>query len=115
MRICRKTEKCRRGQTESDVRDRRDLDRRVSDLADCTVLEIGLCNLVGVKVDRLDDKRNCEQAEANPDRPPLGGSHVLGINTADSHFVLLAWLDAAAQQIVTSLGLTKLKVKSYHK
>ena len=101
MRICSKTEKCGRGQPESDVGDRRDLDRCVCDLADCTVLEIGLGKLVGVKVNRLDDERNREQAEADPDRPSLGRSHVLGINKPDSHCVLLAWLDAAAQQMVT--------------
>ena len=101
VRICSKTEKRGRGQPESDVRDRRDLDRCVSDLADCTVLEIGLGKLVGVKVNRLDDERNREQTEANPDRPALSRSHVLGIDTPDSHCVLHAWLDAAAQQMVT--------------
>jgi hypothetical protein len=45
-----------------------------------------------VKVDRLDDERNREQAEASPDCPALSWTHVLGINTPDSHCVLLAWL-----------------------
>ncbi len=43
-------------QAESDVSHRRDLNRRMGNLANHTVLDVGLRQLIGMKVERLRDK-----------------------------------------------------------
>ena len=72
MGIGREGDKCCPGQAEIDMRNRRDLDRRVRDLADCAMLDVGLRQLVGVKVERLRHQRDREKTKASPDCPALG-------------------------------------------
>jgi len=73
----------------------------MNNLAHRTVLDVGLCKLVGMKVEGLYDKRDREQAEADSKRPALGWRQVCGITSPDSHFLdLLLQLDALGDKRV---------------
>ena len=67
------------------MRNRRHLDRRVRDLADCAMFDVGLRQLVGVKVERLRHQRDREKTETSPHCPAPGWSQVCRINGPDFH------------------------------
>jgi len=85
MPIGGEAEKSGPGQTENKARNWRGLDGRVRDLADGTMLNVGLGKLVGMKMQRLQKQHPSEQAEANPEHPAPGWGQVGGINVPDSH------------------------------
>lgn len=58
MGIHREGNESRPGQAKSEVRDRRNLNWCMSDLANGTVFDVGLRELVGMKVERLHRKRD---------------------------------------------------------